>query len=222
MEANQLELLQRLAKGIVGVFGARCEVVIHDFGDVERSVVHIEGDVTHRSVGAPVTPTMLRMLDEFGDRVPDKIAYKITTEEGKVLRCASIFVRDAKGGLEGCLAINFDIGDFIFFSQAFSDFTFISDPRQGPATDTLVDFSQPPARSMESIIDTIVTCLGKPPAMMDKAEKLTIVRQLEQTGVFMVKGSVNYLARVLGASPYTVYNYLKEVRNASTAGPKLP
>jgi predicted transcriptional regulator YheO len=215
MDANKLALLQRLAAGIVGVFGERCEVVIHDFSDMDASVVHIEGDVTHRSPGAPVTPTMRRMLKEFGDGVPDKIAYKITTEAGKVLRCASIFVRNATGRLEGCLAINFDIGDFIFFSQVFSDFTFLPDPKAGaaPGNDTLVDFSQPPARSMESIIDATVSGRNKPPAMMEKREKLEIVGQLEAAGVFMVKGSVNYLARVLGASPYTVYNYLKEVRN---------
>jgi predicted transcriptional regulator YheO len=95
MESSKFELLQRLAKGINGVFGERCEVVIHDFGDLERSVVHIEGNVTHRSVGAPATRNLIRMLDESSDRVPDKIAYKITPQDGKVLRCATIFVRDA-------------------------------------------------------------------------------------------------------------------------------
>jgi predicted transcriptional regulator YheO len=218
MDVNQFELLRRLAAGIVGVFGSRCEVVIHDFSDMDASVVHIEGEVTHRSLGASVTPTMRHMLEEFGDNVPDKVAYKITTEAGKVLRCASIFVRDAAGRLEGCLAINFDIGDFVLFSQFFSEFTFLPEATDGAAAgnDTLVDFSQPPARSMESIIDATVSGRNKPPAMMDKAEKLEIVGQLEDGGVFMVKGSVNYLARVLGASPYTVYNYLKEVRNTLT------
>jgi predicted transcriptional regulator YheO len=154
------------------------------------------------------------MLDESGDRVPDKIAYKITTGDGKVLRCATIFVRDAQGRPEGCLAINFDISDFMFFSRAFSDVVFNADGAGDPDQDTLVDFTQPPARSMEAIIDAAVTDRGKPPAMMDKAEKLEIVRKLDNGEVFMVKGSVNYLARVLGASRFTIYNYLKEVRGA--------
>jgi predicted transcriptional regulator YheO len=214
MDANQFELLQRLAKGIQAVFGERCEVVIHDFSDLTRSVVHIEGDVTHRSVGAPVTPTMMRMLDLDGGGVPDKIAYKITTEDGKVLRCASIFVRDVDGRPAGCLSINFDISDFMFFSRAFSDFISIPDGGEDASQGTRVDFSQPPAHSMEAIIDATVTSRGKPPAMMDKPEKLEIVRKLENRGVFMVKGSVNYLARILGASRFTVYNYLKEIRRA--------
>ena len=55
MQKQNIEFLKRMARGIVGVFGKRCEVVIHDFNDITRSVVHIEGNVTNRSVGAPVT-----------------------------------------------------------------------------------------------------------------------------------------------------------------------
>ena len=213
MLKQNLNFLKRMAKGIVSVFGKRCEVVIHDFSDITQSVVHIEGNVTNRSVGAPVTSTMMRMLDEFGDQVPDKLAYKITTEDGKVLRCASIFLRDDSGALEGCLAINFNINDFTFFSQAFSDFTFMSDgTSNGTNGGSLVHFSNKPAKSMESVIDATVSQHEKPPAMMNKAEKKEIVGKLEKAGVFMVKGSIDYLANVFGASKYTIYNYLKEVR----------
>ena len=65
---------------------------------------------------------------------------------------------------------------------------------------------------MESIIDDTLAQEGKLPVMMDKMQKKTIVLKLDQAGVFAVKGSVNYLARALGASRYTIYNYLKEVR----------
>ena len=213
MLEQNLEFLKHTARGIVSVFGKRCEVVIHDFRDITQSVVHIEGNVTNRSVGAPVTGTMMRMLEEFGDQVPDKIAYKITTEDGKVLRCASIFLRNDSGELEGCLAINFNISDFMFFSQAFSDFTFLPNgTSSGTNGESLVRFSKKPTQSMESIIDATVSQHEKPPAMMNKAEKKEIVGKLEKAGVFSVKGSIDYLAKVFGASKYTIYNYLKEVR----------
>lgn len=65
---------------------------------------------------------------------------------------------------------------------------------------------------MESIIDASVSRHEKPPAMMNKAEKKEIVGKLEKAGVFNVKGSIDYLAKVFGASKYTIYNYLKEFR----------
>jgi predicted transcriptional regulator YheO len=213
MDTKSFETLQRIAKGIAGVFGNRCEVVIHDFTDITQSVVHIDGNVTNRQVGAPITSTLARMLDEYGDAVPDRIAYKITTETGKVLRCASIFLRDDAGKLEGCLAINFDVSDFMYFQQAFSDITFLSVTNTtGPDEESLVRFSKKPSESMESNIDAMIAKEGKLPAMMDKMQKKAIVRKLDKAGVFAVKGSVNYLARALGASRYTIYNYLKEVR----------
>lgn len=120
---------------------------------------------------------------------------------------------DESGELEGCIAINFNISDFMFFSQAFSDFTFMSNNNEnGANSGSLVSFPRKPAESMESIIDATVSQQGKLPAMMDKAERKEIVRKLDKAGVFMIKGSIDYLAKVFGASRYTIYNYLKEVR----------
>jgi predicted transcriptional regulator YheO len=216
MEPQNLEFLKRIAKGIVAIFGARCEAVVHDFSDPAHSLVYIEGKVTHREIGAPLTRTMERMIEEFGDQVPDKLGYKITTEDGKILKCASMFIRDDSGKLEGCLAINFDITDFTYLSRAFDDLTFLPGSHEnGDESDTQVDFASRPAESMEQRIDTLVAARGKVPATMGKAEKKEIVSKLDKAGVFMVKGSGNYLAKVFGASRYTVYNYLKEVRENS-------
>jgi len=214
MGPQNMDLLQRIAKGIVAIFGSRCEVVIHDFSDITHSLVHIEGNVTNRRPGAAPTNTMMRMLNEFGDQVPDKLGYRITTEDGKVLKCATMFVRDTKGRLEGCLAINFNITDFIYFARTFDDFTSIpGSPDNGSPGDSPVSFTSKPAENMQQMIDSMVAIQGKVPASMDKSEKKEIVRKLDKAGVFIIKGSVNYLAKVFGASRYTVYNYLKEVRD---------
>ena len=209
MSPQNREMLERVAKGIVAVFGDRCEVVIHDFTDITHSLVHLEGNVTNRNPGAPATDTMMRMINEFGDQVPDKCGYKIITEDGKVLKCATIFVRDTDGHLEGCVAINFNITDFIYFSHAFDDLTMIAGKNN---EDTRVDFAGRPAEDMESMIDSMLAMQGKAPSSMDKSEKKEIVHKLDKAGVFIIKGSVNYMAKVLGVSRFTVYNYLKEVR----------
>ncbi len=213
METKNVEFLKRLAKGIVSVFGERCEVVIHDFADMAQSVVHIEGDVTHRSIGAPITDLVFNLLHEFGDDVPDKIGYKNTTGNGKVLKCATFFVRDEAGKPEGCLCINFDVTDFMFVSNAFSDLTFLKNSMPGEKSDNLKEhYTQSFPETMESVIDSVIADNGRLPAMMDKAERMAVVRKLNQAGVFTIKGSVNYMAKVFGASRFTIYNYLKEIR----------
>jgi predicted transcriptional regulator YheO len=66
---------------------------------------------------------------------------------------------------------------------------------------------------MESAIDIAVAEYGKVPAMMDKSDKLTVIQKLDKDDVFMIKGSVDYIAKVFGASRYTIYNYLKQIRD---------
>jgi len=216
MNTRNFEFLKNLGKGIVSVFGDRCEVVIHDFSDLKRSLVYIEGDVTKRQTGCPIPDTLYRLLKEFGDDAPDKFGYKGTTRDGKILKCSTTMVRDDEGKLEGCFCINFNVTDFAFLTTAFNDFTFgtnksVKDDNQGKGgqNGTVSTF----AETMESAIDFGVSEYGKVPAMLDKSDKLAIMQRLDKEGVFMIKGSVDYMARVFGASRYTIYNYLKQIRS---------
>ncbi len=214
MQKTTLESAKRLADAIVAVFGERCEVVIHDFKDMARSVVYIAGNVTNRSVGAPITDLPFRLLKEFGNKVPDKIGYKNTAGDGKFLKCSTVFLRDQKGRVEGCLCINFNVTDFVFLSTGFSDFSSLNETQDRELSFTPQEhYAKSFSETMESVIDTTVAECGKLPATMDKAERKELIRRLDRSGVFMIKGSVDYVAKVFGASRYTIYNYLKEVRS---------
>ena len=216
MDQNNLEFLKNLAKGIISVFGNRCEVVIHDFSDFKKSLVYIEGDISKRSIGCPLPDMLYRLLKDFGNDAPDKFGYKSTTQDGKILKCSTTMIRDDEGKVEGCFCINFNVTDFTFLATAFSDFTFLASKGidgNGKGINQDVTPSNF-AESMESAIDIAVAEHGKVPSMMDKADKLEVMQNLDKDGVFMIKGSVDYMARVFGASRYTIYNYLKLIRAA--------
>ncbi|MBW2366335.1 MAG: transcriptional regulator [Deltaproteobacteria bacterium] len=209
MNNKELDFLKRLAKGLVKMYGKRCEVVIHDFTDITRSVIHIEGEITHRAVGAPITDLVFRLVNEFGDDAPDKIGYKNTTDDGRILKSSTFFTRDGNGKLEGCFCINFDVTDFMFLSTAFTEFNpFEMNDNSGTQESYTKSFPE----TMESVIDSAIAKCGKIPATMDRNEKMELVRQLEKSGVFKIKGAVNYMAKTFGSSKYTIYNYIKEVR----------
>ncbi len=213
MNTNRLEFLKSLAKGISSVFGDRCEVVIHDFSDLKKSLVYIGGDVTNRALGSPIPDMIYRLLKEFGDDAPNKFGYKSTTEDGKILKCSTTMVRDDEGKVVGCLCINFNVTDFTFLANAFNDFTFITKEAYHPNGSSKKGIQTSFAETMESAIDFAITEHGKVPTMMDKSDKLSIIQKLDKDGVFTIKGSVDYMARVLGASRYTIYNYLKQIRS---------
>ena len=209
-----MDLLARLAEGMSALLGERGEAVIHDFSDISRSLVYVAGGVTNRRVGAPITDMVFRMLDEHGDKAPDKLGYKIVTEEGKILKCSTVFIRDGSGLVVGSFGVNYDVTDFVHVSSMFADFTnFYS------STDThRVRYAHNILETMEAVIDRVVAEHKTPPAMMSRKDRLEVVDRLEHSHVFMIKGAVQYLARVLGASPFTIYTYLKEVREGGAEG----
>lgn len=59
----------------------------------------------------------------------------------------------------------------------------------------------------------VVSKAGKQPATMPKDEKVYLMQSLEFHGAFFIRGAVEFVAKTLGVSKFTVYNYLKEVRS---------
>jgi len=213
MDENHFEFLKNLAKGINSVFGDRCEIVIHDFSDLKRSLVHIQGKVTNRPLGSPISDMVYRLLKEFGDDAPNKFGSKSTTEDGKILKCSTTMIRNDEGKIVGCFCINFDVTDFTFLTTAFNDFTFMAQEAVTVNGNSKNGMPTSFAESMEAAIDFAVSEHGKIPSMMDKSDKLSVMQKLDKDGVFRIKGSVDYISRVFGASRYTIYNYLKQIRS---------
>ncbi len=125
MKIYQLEFLKDMARGINSVFGDRCEVAVHDFSNLKSSLVYLVGNVTNRPLGSSIPDMLYRLLKEFGDEAPNKLGYKSTTEDGKVIKCSTTMFRNEEGKIVGCLCINFNVTDFAYLATAFNDFTFI-------------------------------------------------------------------------------------------------
>ncbi|MNE73681.1 hypothetical protein D3C80_1697050 [compost metagenome] len=47
---------------------------------------------------------------------------------------------------------------------------------------------------------------------MKKSQKLEAVRQMQDRGLFIVKGGIEKAAAALGVTRYTIYNYLEQIR----------
>lgn len=47
---------------------------------------------------------------------------------------------------------------------------------------------------------------------MSRDERINAVKELEENGVFKIKGSIDHVALLMGISKYTIYNYLKIIQ----------
>ena len=69
--------------------------------------------------------------------------------------------------------------------------------------------------NVEEIVDQLIQQIIKTsvhPAMK-RHEKVELIRFMDEKGIFLMKGSVEKVASLLGISKVTVYSYLDEIKN---------
>ncbi|WP_461208299.1 helix-turn-helix transcriptional regulator [Desulfocurvus sp. DL9XJH121] len=204
-----IELLMNLADTTVSAYGRNCEVVIHDLEDMAHSLVYVAGKVTGRKPGAPITDLAYTMLKEHGDESPDLLNYRTVTKTGRILKCATVFVRDDDGRIMACYCINQDITDFLSAKAALEEFTQNEEPLVETRQET---FAETVDEVVESLVLECSSRMGKHPTAMNRAERIDLLRDLYLNDVFKFRGAAEAIAAIMGVTRYTVYNYLKEVK----------
>lgn len=209
-EKNKLifEHAIRIADMTVDMFGPKCEVAVHDFSDLRRSLIHLAGSVTSRKIGSPITDLVLNELRKNPNEIEDIPTYRTQTKDGRILKSTTVFLRDEHNEIIGALCTNYDISLLMEFSgeiEQFIDFNKEKNP-----SETFFSSVQDVTQDM---VNQVLTRYKKAPSQMTMTEKIDCVGELDRKGTFLIKGATEYVAQVLGVSKFTVYNYLNKVRS---------
>lgn len=199
-----------LLETIATQFAPYCEAVLHDLSNLDSSLVAISGNLTNRPLGAPITDYVLRLLKEYGDNVKDNYVYLTTTRDGKRLKSSTTFIRDPEGHVIGCFCINFCVETFLFYSDAIKEFCSI--PNMGDTIEPSEQFTQDISETVKLMLDEVLRRRGIPPSRMEKPDKIEIVKELDDKGLFLVKGAIDLVASQLDISKFTLYGYLDEIK----------
>jgi len=205
-----LEAVAQIMPGLSRALGPDCELVLHDFSDIRSSLVAIESSVTGRSLGAPLTDLILRIL-RHDDSPDDLINYHTSTPDGRPLRSCTLFLRDDEGKPVGCLCFNWDLTPWIAARNLLQEFCQVR-YLDAAGSESQEAFVQDVEELLQDTIDQILSKERKPVTLLDKADRVRVVRALDERGVFLIKGAVEDVAKSLNVSRYSVYNYLEEVR----------
>lgn len=199
-----------LVEGIANTFGKNCEVVLHDIRNPQSSIIAIaNGHITGRTVGGPMSEYGLADLRR-GKFDKPRVNYSKKTKDGRILKSTSLYIKDENGRLIGFLCINYDISELMIMKSLLNDLTNIEeDAFNGDSSES---YGNTVNDVLSSIVDKTLESVGKPVAFLSKEEKVNIVQLLDQKGVFLIKGAIDYVAKVLCVSRYTIYNYLDEIR----------
>ena len=205
-----LRNLERIADSVVALFGKNCEACIHDLSSLQNSLVYITGDVTGRKPGAPATDLLIRKLQQDGSNPKDIHNYKTTTNDGRSLKSSTTFIKDSSGQPIAAFCVNFDTTEFYNASQALMPLLNLTGNEPSDNNETL---NHSTTETIEEAFSQGVGEVGKHPATMSVDEKTQLITYLEENGVFQLKGSVEEVGHLMGVTKFTVYNYLKKIRN---------
>ncbi|NPV69061.1 MAG: hypothetical protein HPY55_00265 [Firmicutes bacterium] len=205
-------------KAIVRCFGPSSEASLVRLEEDGRAVVlAIEnGSVTGRRKG-----------DEAGAYAPslcadlpagEPVTRVVTGTTGRRFKCTSARIGP---GLAISIVIETTVLEFMSgFLQGLLD-TPPSDWAARPAAGPERDAGQPLfdlRKALTSMLREAETSVGRPVTLMTREDKLRVIGELDRRGVFLLRNSVEDVARALQISRFTVYNYLDSVRQSAEGG----
>jgi len=208
-----LESFIPLAKSTAKMFGRNCEVVIHDLTNPQASVMFtVNNHVTGRKIGQSFDHLVKTVLLSEDFKEDYLAGYSFVTEDKRTIRSSTSLIRDSKQSVIGAFCINFDVEGLNQMQQFMN--TFFSTQ---VVVQENVEKSEVAIENVEVIVDQLIQQIiqNSVHPVMKRHEKIELIRFMDEKGIFLMKGSVEKVAALLGISKVTVYSYLDEIKNKS-------
>ena len=210
-EDSSLEMLVSTAHGIARQFGKDCEGCIHDLSvkDLEHTIIFIiNGHVSGRKIGDGASKVVLETLEaiEKGDIIVDHLGYRTTTQDGRILKSSTVFLKDSTGKYRWVLGINYDVTALMNVDAALQSITTVESHDSNGDGQIPLNENDP----LANLINQSVKRIGKPPALMNKEEKIQAIQFLRDAGAFLITKSGDKVSNFYGISKFTLYSYIDQ------------
>ena len=192
------------------------EFVLHDVSRLEQSIIAIENNyISGRKRGDPATDLVLRIIKsrdyEQQDFTP---AYTSTNESGRFLNSGTYYIKN-KERLIGLFCINSDQTAMHMVTKAIDDLVKSRTPVE-QSSEQHTKFDEKLRHSVNDIpVETALTLMRERGVTVDSLSqdtRMEIIADLNEQGVFLLKGAVTSIARILQVSEATIYRYLRKVK----------
>ena len=200
-------------------FGPETEIILSD----RDKILYVVNALSSQTiVGSPIGGMLKSFLDNDNfTGVPYTVNYRALSNSGHKLRSATLFIRDEKEEIEGMLTINCTVEELIVFRQILDRLiqgytytpSFIEKSNKKDGKDYFETLTISVSDTIDDIISKASIHFGSQPTRFTSKEKMSVVKELDNKGVFLVKGSVREVAQKLKASEATIYRYLDNLQH---------
>lgn len=203
--------LTSFADGLGKLFGKNCEVALYNGKDSNYELVFaVNNQVTGRKHGDALNHYEFEAFNKAQIHNGYTI-FSYTTKGGRSIKAALFITEDSLKEEYMIMIISFDMTDFLLASKILQSFCGVDGTTENKPKKGIND-SENITCLMQRLVSDVVDEVGKPISYLSKEDKVKIVSILNEKGIFLIKGSIEYVAEILCVSRYTIYNYLEEIR----------
>ena len=212
---EDLEILdeyKKIAKFMSCCYGENVEVILHDLRDISSSGVEIfNAHVSGREKGAPMSEFGLKILKEKLYKNRDFITNSKGITGGKFLRSSTFFIKNEVENIIGMICVNVDVSRYLNIAcqmEAMANFGL--NFGEEPPKVAEVDFPN----SVKEMINKALIDILKGKIYwkeIEMEEKLNVIKELHQKGIFDLRGGVLEVSEALKVSESTIYRYLSKI-----------
>lgn len=201
----ELQKYAEVADAMARLFRPFLEVVIHDLKT--ETLAYIANPFSLRHIGEP---SLLHEIDFSPD---DRLIgpYRKTGADGRRIRSMSVTLRDAGDKPIGVMCMNFDCMDFDTIRRTIE----LLVPQPNSAERPAAVFSEDWDERINEFVVHWCSERGTTVQRLQRDERRELVYALAQDGAFNVKRAPMHVARILGLSRATIYNYLRAANGGS-------
>lgn len=208
--------------------GKNCEIVLHDLSNPDSSIIAISnGELSGREVGGPVTDLLLKVLKNGDSEHNSYYAnYHGKNINGHICLCSSFFIHDESQKTIGVLCVNKDVTPYLEARKFITD-NIICDGigakdvnddgkiQEHEAINIFENFQGSVSDVIDTLINNSLTKYAVAPDRLSLDERMSIVEELNDNGLFLLKGGITALAERLSMSEPTIYRYLSKLKKDS-------
>jgi predicted transcriptional regulator YheO len=191
-----------LLEGVVKLLHPYAEGAIHDLR--QGKIVALYNTISKRKVGdsSPVTELGIDVKD-----FPDVFdPYYKTNWDGRQLKCTSVTIRDDAGEPIGLICLNFDTSVFQNMTVQLDKFLSLA---SAESLNPIEQFGENWQQQVLAFIEVFARKHDVAVSALSKEQKAELVCEMYDHAFFNYRDAAAYVARQLGVSRTTIYNYLK-------------
>ncbi|MDD6042449.1 MAG: helix-turn-helix domain-containing protein [Eubacteriaceae bacterium] len=200
------------------------EFIADSAGDTFETIVFDTTDESLPSVGhfnplrGTENPTREILKEALKSRTIQKngktLNRAVASEHKKIIKTSIFLIRDEEDTTVGALCINVNCHVYFELEKFFSGIMKFNTSDMEKDECHIFDEEKKKEAPTLDTIDRMIAEFEVEPGRMSADERIEIICDMFDEGVFEIKGSVAKTAKALGVSEKTIYRYLSEIRKA--------